>query len=34
MAEFQKSEKIKTKVSTDGLFDLTIYTDAAKNISN
>lgn len=34
MAEFQKSEKIKTKVSTDGLFDLTIYRDAAKNISN
>lgn len=34
MAEFQKSEKIKTKVSTDGLFDLTIYEDAAKNVGN
>lgn len=34
MAEFQKSEKIKTKVSTDGLFDLTIYRDAAKNVGN
>jgi NitT/TauT family transport system substrate-binding protein len=32
MADFQKSEKIKTKVSTDGLFDLTIYRDAAKNL--
>lgn len=32
MADFQKSEKIKTKVSTDGLFDLTIYKDAAKNL--
>ena len=32
MAKFQKSEKIKTKVSTDGLFDLTIYRDAAKNL--
>jgi NitT/TauT family transport system substrate-binding protein len=32
MADFQKSEKIKTKVSTDGLFDLTIYEDAAKNV--
>jgi len=32
MAKFQKSEKIKTKVSTDGLFDLTIYGDAAKNL--
>jgi NitT/TauT family transport system substrate-binding protein len=32
MANFQKSEKIKTKVSTDGLFDLTIYGDAAKNL--
>jgi NitT/TauT family transport system substrate-binding protein len=30
MARFQKSEKIKTKVSTDGLFDLTIYRDASK----
>jgi NitT/TauT family transport system substrate-binding protein len=34
MANFQKSEKIKTKVSTDGLFDLTIYKDAAKNVGN
>lgn len=34
MADFQKSEKIKTKVSTDGLFDLTIYKDAAKNVGN
>jgi NitT/TauT family transport system substrate-binding protein len=32
MANFQKSEKIKTKVSTDGLFDLTIYKDAARNV--
>jgi NitT/TauT family transport system substrate-binding protein len=32
MAAFQKSEKIKTKVSTDGLFDLTFYRDAAKNL--
>jgi len=32
MADFQKSEKINTKVSTDGLFDLTIYKDAAKNL--
>jgi NitT/TauT family transport system substrate-binding protein len=32
MADFQKSEKIKTKVSTDGLFDMTIYRDAAKNL--
>ena len=32
MANFQKSEKIKTNVSTDGLFDLTIYKDAAKNL--
>ena len=28
MHDFQKSEKIKTKVSIDGLFDLTIYRDA------
>jgi NitT/TauT family transport system substrate-binding protein len=34
MANFQKSEKINTKVSTDGLFDLTIYKDAAKNVGN
>ncbi len=33
MAKFQKSEKIKTKVSTDGLFDLTIYRDAAKMLA-
>ncbi len=32
MHDFQKSEKIKTKVSVDGLFDLTIYNDAAKNL--
>jgi NitT/TauT family transport system substrate-binding protein len=32
MADFQKREKINTKVSTDGLFDLTIYRDAAKNL--
>jgi NitT/TauT family transport system substrate-binding protein len=32
MANFQKAEKINTKVSTDGLFDLTIYRDAAKNL--
>jgi NitT/TauT family transport system substrate-binding protein len=30
MAKFQKSHKIKTKVSTDGLFDLSIYKDAVK----
>jgi NitT/TauT family transport system substrate-binding protein len=30
MAKFQKSHKIKTKVSTDGLFDLSIYKDASK----
>jgi NitT/TauT family transport system substrate-binding protein len=32
MAKFQQTEKINTKVSTDGLFDLTIYQDAAKNL--
>lgn len=32
MADFQKTEKINTKVSTDGLFDLTIYEEAAKNL--
>lgn len=32
MAKFQKSEKIKTKVSTDGLFDLTIYRDAVRKL--
>lgn len=30
MAEFQKIEKVNTKVSTDGLFDLSIYADAIK----
>ncbi len=30
MHDFQKSEKIKTKVSVDGLFDLSIYRDAVK----
>jgi len=30
MHDFQKSEKIKTKVSVKGLFDLSIYKDAAK----
>ena len=30
MAKFQKSHKIKTKVSTDGLFDLSLYKDASK----
>jgi NitT/TauT family transport system substrate-binding protein len=34
MAKFQQDEKINTKVSTDGLFDLTIYRDAAKNLGN
>lgn len=32
MHDFQKSEKIKIKVSVDGLFDLSIYNDAAKNL--
>jgi len=32
MASFQKNEKINTKVSTDGLFDLTIYREAARNL--
>ena len=32
MADFQKSEKINIKVSTDGLFDLSIYKDAANNL--
>ncbi len=32
MHDFQKSKKIKTKVSVEGLFDLTIYNDAAKNL--
>ena len=33
MHDFQKSEKINTKVSVDGLFDLSIYKDAVKNMS-
>ncbi|RME97712.1 MAG: nitrate ABC transporter substrate-binding protein [Alphaproteobacteria bacterium] len=32
MHDFQKSEKIKTNVSIDGLFDLTVYRDAVKNL--
>ena len=32
MHDFQKSEKINMKVSVDGLFDLSIYRDAAKNM--
>jgi NitT/TauT family transport system substrate-binding protein len=32
MAEFQKSKKIKTKVSTDGLIDTSVYEEAKKNI--
>ncbi len=32
MANFQKSKKIKTKVSTKGLFDTSIYEDAVKNL--
>ncbi len=32
MHDFQKSKKIKTKVSVEGLFDITIYQDAAKNL--
>ncbi len=32
MAHFQKSKKIKTKVSTKGLFDTSIYEDALKNM--
>ncbi|MCH7864315.1 MAG: ABC transporter substrate-binding protein [Proteobacteria bacterium] len=32
MHDFQKSEKIKTKVSVEGLFDITIYQDAVKNL--
>lgn len=34
MAEFQQTEQINTKVSTDGLFDLTIYEAAAKGSAN
>ena len=33
MHDFQKSEKIKTKVSVEGLFDITIYQDAVKNLA-
>ena len=32
MHDFQKAEKINMKVSVDGLFDLTIYKEAAKNL--
>ena len=32
MHDFQKAEKINMKVSVDGLFDLSIYKDAAKNL--
>ncbi len=32
MANFQKSKKIKTKVSTDGLFDTSIYDEAKANL--
>jgi len=32
MAQFQKSKKIKTKVSTKGLFDTSIYEEAEKNL--
>lgn len=32
MAEFQKSKKIKTKVSTDGLFDTSVYEQAKANL--
>ena len=32
MANFQKSKKIKTKVSSKGLFDTSIYEDAVKNM--
>lgn len=32
MADFQQVEKINTKVSTDGLFDLSIYEEAASNL--
>ena len=32
MKNFQKNNKIKQKVSTDNLFDLSIYRDAAKNL--
>lgn len=32
MANFQKTKKIKTKVSTDGLFDTSIYKEAKSNL--
>ena len=32
MHDFQKSEKIKTTVEVDGMFDITIYNDAARNL--
>ena len=32
MADFQKSKKIKTKVSTDGLFDFSVYEEAKSNL--
>jgi len=32
MKNFQKNNKIKQKVSTDNLFDLSIYRDASKNL--
>ena len=32
MANFQKSKKIKTKVSTDGLFDASVYKEARANL--
>lgn len=34
MADFQKTEKINTKVSTDGLFDLSVYKDAKAKMGN
>lgn len=33
MHDFQQNRKINTKVSVDGLFDLTIYKDAASNLA-
>jgi len=32
MHDFQKAEKINTKVSIKGLFDLSVYKEAAKNL--
>ncbi len=34
MHDFQKSEQIKTNVSVDGLFDLTVYRDAEAAMGN